>query len=208
MDHSTPPTKCTACHQPMRSPVFCHNCRAINPVQPGTDYFAIFSLPRRYELDGQELHKRFLNLSRDIHPDRFATSAQETVNVTMRLAAQINDAYDVLKSPVLRAEYLLQQAGGKRASEDKSVPGDMLGEVMELREQIEEAKVVGDEQALQEIRRRVADMQREVHLTIAALAERIADQPEPEHLDRLRAHLNAIKYVHNLQEQLSGPTQS
>ena len=187
----------------MRSPVFCHNCRAINPVQPGTDYFALFGLPRRYALDEKELHRRFLNITRDIHPDRFAASAQETVNLTMRLAAQINDAYNVLKSGVLRAEYLLQQAGGKRASEDKSVPGDVLEKNMELREQIEEAQAGGDERALEWCRRQVAQMHEEAHRAVGALAEKVADQPNPRHLDELRAHLNAIKYVHNLQELLS-----
>ena len=202
MDSSTPPVKCTACNQPMRSPVFCHNCRAINPVQRGTDYFAIFSLPRRYALDEKELHRRFLNITREIHPDRFATSAQETVNLTTRLAAQINDAYNVLKDPMLRAEYLLQQAGGKRASEDKSVPGDVLTRNMELREQIEEAQASGDEQALEQCRRLVADMHREAHQAVAALAERVADRPQAEQLAELRAHLNAVKYVRNLQELL------
>jgi len=202
MDTSTPPVKCTACNQPMRSPVFCQNCRAINPVQPGTDYFAIFSLPRRYALDEKELHRRFLNITREIHPDRFATSAQETVNLTTRLAAQINDAYNVLKDPMLRAEYLLQQAGGKRASEDKSVPGDSLTRNMELREQIEEAQASGDDQALEQCRRLVAEMHREAHQAVASLAERVADQPQEEQLTELRAHLNAVKYVRNLQELL------
>jgi molecular chaperone HscB len=202
MDSSTPPVKCTACNQPMRSPVYCHNCRAINPVQPGTDYFAIFSLPRRYALDEKELHRRFLNMTREIHPDRFATSAQETVNLTTRLAAQINDAYNVLKDPMLRAEYLLQQAGGKRASEDKSVPGDVLTRNMELREQIEAAQASGDDQALEQCRRLVAEMHREAHQAVASLAERVADQPQEEQLAELRAHLNAVKYVRNLQELL------
>ena len=200
---ATPPTKCTYCHQPMRSPVYCRNCRVINPVAPGTDYFTIFGLPRRYRLDEQELHKRFLNLTRDIHPDRFATSSPETIDLTMRLAAQINEAHEVLKDPVLRAEYLLQRAGGKRPSEDKGAPGGMLVEVMELREQIEEAVSRDDQTTLHELRRRVDDMAAEVWETVASLADAIADGPEDEDLQKLRAYLNGIKYVRNLQEVLS-----
>ncbi|UCG32894.1 MAG: Fe-S protein assembly co-chaperone HscB [Phycisphaerales bacterium] len=203
MEAATPPTKCTHCHQPMRSPVFCQNCRVINPVPPDTDYFTIFGLPRRYQLDEKELHKRFLNLTRDVHPDRFATSAPETINVTMRLAAQVNEAHEVLKDPVLRAEYLLQQAGGKRPSEEKGAPGGMLAEVMELREQIEEAVSRDDRTALEELRRRVNDMHAEVQETVASLAEAVADQPEAEDLQELRAYLNGIKYVRNLQDLLS-----
>lgn len=203
METATPPIKCTHCHQPMRSPVFCRNCRVINPVAPGTDYFTIFGLPRRYQLDEHELHKRFLNLTRDIHPDRFATSAPETVDLTMRLAAQINEAHEVLKDPVLRAEYLLQRAGGKRPSEDKSAPGEMLAEVMDLREQIEDAASRDDQTALDELRRRVDHMAAQVQATVASLAEAVADQPEEEDLEELRSYLNGIKYVRNLQELLS-----
>ena len=187
----------------MRSPVYCRNCRVINPVAPGTDYFTIFGLPRRYRLDEQELHKRFLNLTREIHPDRFATSSPETIDLTMRLAAQINEAHEVLKDPVLRAEYLLQRAGGKRPSDDKSAPGEMLTEVMELREQIEEAVSQDDRTTLHELRRRVDDMAAEVWETVASLADAVADGPEEQDLQELRAYLNGIKYVRNLQEVLS-----
>jgi molecular chaperone HscB len=192
----------------MNTPFFCHSCRAINPVDPATDHFMIFGLPRRYDLDEKLLHRRFLNITRDIHPDRFATSSGETVNVTMRMAARINEAYNVLKDPVLRAEYLLQQAGGKRASEDKRVPGNLLAEVMELRERIEEALIDGDRRTLRTCAEQVDGMHDEIRRAVAVLAERIADNPQPEQLDELRTRLNAMKYVRGLKELLAKWAQS
>ena len=48
---------------------FCPQCSRIQSLGRHGDYFAFLGLPRRLELDPQELDRRFRDLSRQFHPD-------------------------------------------------------------------------------------------------------------------------------------------
>jgi molecular chaperone HscB len=76
-----------------------------------------------------------------VHPDRFAQAGDAERRASMQMATQVNEAYRTLKSPVRRAQYLLQLQGVDTAFEtDTAMPKDFLMQQMELREQLEEAK--------------------------------------------------------------------
>ncbi len=69
---------------------------------------------------------------------------------------RVNDAYDTLKSPLTRAEYMLELNGVFVNSEDDNVKPDhaLLMEVMELREQLMECEEAPDlKQAMEDIKR-------------------------------------------------------
>jgi molecular chaperone HscB len=126
-------------------------------------YFEIFSLPPKLALDVASLEKSFYKLSRDFHPDRFASkSAEEQAEATEK-SSQLNDAYRALRDPIRRTEYLLELEGveleeqsvkateaARAAGTQKKqiVPADLLEEAFELNMQLEEmkmAKQMGDD---------------------------------------------------------------
>lgn len=126
-------------------------------------YFEIFSLPPKLALDAAFLEKSFYKLSRDFHPDRFASkSAEEQAEATEK-SSQLNDAYRALRDPIRRTEYLLELEGveleeqsvkatesARAAGTEKKqiVPADLLEEAFELNMQLEEmkmAKQIGDD---------------------------------------------------------------
>jgi molecular chaperone HscB len=196
---STPtlPVKCLACHAELKTPVVCEKCYALYPVPAAVDYFGLFQLPRGYDLDPAELERRFLSLSRNIHPDFFTTQPPEVRQLAVRLAAEINEAYRVLKDPVLRAEYLLEVSGGESGIQDKSVPGDFLAEMMLVREEVEEAQLSDDRAALAEHRQRLAQRRTQTLAEVAAGARKLPEAKYAERL-RLRQLLNSMKYYDNI----------
>ncbi|MGB9626193.1 MAG: iron-sulfur cluster co-chaperone HscB C-terminal domain-containing protein, partial [Phycisphaerae bacterium] len=103
--------------------------------------------------------------------------------------------------PLLRAEYLLESAGGRSAAADKSVPGELLAEVMTLREDIEAARADGDAESLEAIRARVESRRKAAQKKIAVLCEQL-DEPSEEVRSELRRQLNAMKYLNNLLSEL------
>lgn len=106
------------------------------------DPFAIFELPARYALDAGDLEQRFFAQNRELHPDRFATApAAERVAALSRSRA-LNDAYQLLRKPVARAEYLLVRAGGSIGDNERLSP-TFLQEILELREELAEARHAG-----------------------------------------------------------------
>lgn len=195
------PVKCNSCDRTMESPVCCQSCHTLFPADVAMDHFRLFGLPRTYAMNLQDLHRRFLAISRNIHPDFFGGEAEEMRALSLRLSAQVNEAYQTLKDPVSRAEYMLESAGGKSSAQDKSVPGNLLAEVMALREQIEEAKDAGEQESLILLRAQIESRKLAIDDTVAKLCGRL-DEPSDEVRTELRRQLNAIRYLNNLLSEL------
>ncbi|MGU3845969.1 Fe-S protein assembly co-chaperone HscB, partial [Vibrio diabolicus] len=68
-----------------------------------------------------------------------ATGSERDRLMAVQKAAQINDAYQVLKNPISRAEYILAEQGVEIRGEQQTMQDPMfLMEQMELREELEE----------------------------------------------------------------------
>ena len=97
-------------------------------------------MPAQFDLDPQVIERAFFDRSKELHPDRFASApASERVAALSRSRA-LNDAYQTLKKPVARAEYLLARAGVDIGDNEKLDPAFLM-EILELREELAEARV-------------------------------------------------------------------
>jgi molecular chaperone HscB len=96
-----------------------------------------------FHVDLRTLRKEFLQLQAQAHPDRHAGDRKPAAEA---LSSRINEAYKTLQSPLLRAQYLLGLRGDTTHEDDAAKLGDaeedqeLLMEVMQLREEIEEAE--------------------------------------------------------------------
>ena len=158
---SAVPVACWSCavaHN--ESTLFCPHCSKIQPPSGG-DFFSVFGLKPRLNLDLAELEHEFHRLSRKLHPDRFARAGENEKQWSLADTALLNDAYRTLKDPIHRTEYLLKLHGaeigeehaGKERKDPSRVPADLLEEVFELNMQLEEMragkKMGEDDPALQ-----------------------------------------------------------
>jgi len=75
------------------------------------DHFSLFGLPAQYAQDAAQLERIWKDLAARVHPDRYATASASAQRVAMQWAARVNDAYRVLRDPLLRACYLCERAG-------------------------------------------------------------------------------------------------
>jgi molecular chaperone HscB len=109
------------------------------------NYFELFSLTPGYQLDLSDLAGRYRTLQSQFHPDKFAGESAQAQAIAMQRAAQINDAYQTLKAPLSRAQYLLSLQGIELAGEQKTVNDvEFLMLQMELREQLEGLNAAAD----------------------------------------------------------------
>ena len=103
------------------------------------DAFGLLGLPVQFDLDPQAVERAFHERTKELHPDKFATApAAERVAALSRSRA-LNDAYQTLKKPVPRAEYLLERAGVSIGDNERLDP-TFLMEILELREELAEAR--------------------------------------------------------------------
>ncbi|WP_291971124.1 co-chaperone HscB [Candidatus Symbiopectobacterium sp.] len=102
------------------------------------DYFTLFGLPVHYDVDGSLLLSRYQELQRKFHPDRFATQHERERLLAVQQAATVNDAYQSLKHPLKRAEYMLSLHGFDLSNEQHTMRDTaFLMEQLELREQLD-----------------------------------------------------------------------
>lgn len=107
------------------------------------DYFALFGLPPSFALDETALHKAYIAMQQQFHPDRLVGKAEVERAKAIQNSMDATQGYEVLKSPLTRAQHLLALQGVVVNSEGKdSVKADqvLLMEMMELREQLSDAE--------------------------------------------------------------------
>lgn len=122
------------------------------------DYFGVFELPRKLNVDLARLEKEFYRLSRKLHPDLFVNHPVAEQERALQMSSQLNDAYRTLKDPVARTQYLLSLEGVQLEEQSKAatdraratgeekkqiVPPDLLEEVFDLNMQLQELKASG-----------------------------------------------------------------
>ncbi|PSW19677.1 co-chaperone HscB [Photobacterium sanctipauli] len=112
------------------------------------NHFELFGLPFQFPLDGSLLATQFRELQRRFHPDNFATASERDRLMAVQKAAQINDAFQTLKNPISRAEYMLSEQGHDIRGEQKTLQDPaFLMQQMELREALEEIPDASDPEA-------------------------------------------------------------
>lgn len=195
---STPPAKCSQCQEPLQAGIFCEHCRTLAATD-ALDHFRLLDLEPRYDLDPAQVRSRYFHLARLLHPDRLAGLDAERAEAGLRVAAQLNRAYEVLRDPVLRAEYLLELHGGQSAREDRNVPEDVLMETLALREEMAEARAADDRAALSGLTEQARAGYEDTLARIQELARRLPADPPTR--AELRRRLNAIKYYQKIMEQ-------
>src|SRR5689334_17199145 len=109
------------------------------------DPFLTLGVERRYDLDLKAAEKRHRELSRELHPDRHLQDPPDLKAQALSRAVEVNEAWRALRDPVKRAEALFTAAGLEvgETREPKPSP-ELLMDMMERREELEEAKAARD----------------------------------------------------------------
>lgn len=137
------------------------------------------------------------NYKKRFHPDNFATASERDRLMSVQKAAQINDAYQVLKHPISRAEYILAEQGMEIRGEQQTMQDPMfLMEQMELREELEDIADCSDpESALFDFDSKVSKMYKQ-HL--ASVEQELNDGLWAEAADRVRK----LKFIAKLKNEI------
>ena len=174
---------------------------ALDELDFNADHFALFGLPPLFRVDSLSLDKRFREIQARVHPDRFAHAGESERRVSLQWATRVNEAYQTLKNPLARAQYLLELAGRRADTESNtSMPPEFLMEQMEWREAVEEARAAGELAELEKLHARLLHHAREVR---AALERQLdADHDYAEAADTVRRLMFIEKLQHEIDDAL------
>jgi molecular chaperone HscB len=200
---------CWSCEKNAGDGMLCAGCGAVQPPDLTADHFRVFGLPRKFDLDMTDLERRYKEMTKVLHPDRFARADGRARRASLERSVQLNLAWSTLSQPVARAEYLLSLDGievGESATSKKSgQAGDratqpvdtvLLIEVMDLREALAEARSRGDRAKVAAL---IADVQAKHDQEMSEVAAGFAAvQPR---LAAIAARMVAARYYRRFLEE-------
>ncbi len=162
------------------------------------DFFRLFDLPLRFQLDTTLLEQRYRALQAQFHPDKFAHLSESEQRQSMQWSTRINEGYQTLRNPLNRARYLLALHGVDTQEESNtSMPTDFLMQQMEWREALAEGRQAQDITVLGEMEQRMQHMRR-------ALEQELARDLDDAH-DYAAASgiVRKLKFLEKLGEEIS-----
>ncbi|CAD6575427.1 MAG: hypothetical protein TREMPRED_001418 [Tremellales sp. Tagirdzhanova-0007] len=92
-----------------------------------------------------------LTRQKELHPDKFSSKGENEVALARELSGRINDAFAVLMDPLRRAEYILSTHALATIETDSTADPELLGEILEAREELESATSVEAVETLRQV---------------------------------------------------------
>lgn len=135
---------CLFCGTEITHPV-CGKCGGPQPVSPSEDYFSLLETKRGFKQDLPALERKFYEISRTLHPDRFAagTDTKWKVISVERMSA-VNRAYQTLTKRDSLRNYLLELEGVVKAgaaadgAKKPQIPAELAEEWFNLQDAVME----------------------------------------------------------------------
>ena len=104
-----------------------------------------------------------------MHPDRFAHAGDAERRASLQWTTRVNEAYQALKNPVMRAKHILDLHGVDVAFETNTqMPGDFLLQQLDTREELDRATKKKDMAALDALREGLSVQRNALEQEIAA----------------------------------------
>jgi len=162
-----------------------------------TSPFELLGVPLLFALDERELEKRHRDLSRALHPDRYAGRPSSERREALSRAISVNEAFRKLRDPLSRAEALLSQLGRDVSETNLPKPEPaLLMRVMEQREELSAARRSRDRARVERLAARAAS---DTEDATERLADAFAEDPIP--IDEVVKLLGELRYLQRLKEE-------
>lgn len=156
------------------------------------DPFTLLDLPKRFDLDAQEIDARYRELSRVLHPDRFAGASASERRMSLEKAVEVNEAYRTLRDDLTRARALLAVRGW--VAETETADPAFLVEMMELREALADARTSRDLEGARKLATRVAEMRDQTKAKVQRAFRGLPDAPSQRELSEIASMVSSLRY--------------
>ena len=163
------------------------------------NYFELFEIPVSFQPDPQIVKQKFYVLSRKYHPDFYTQHDDIDQADALEKSSLVNKAYKTFQNPDEIIKYVLQQKALLEEEEKYELPPDFLMEVMELNEQLMEAKMEEDETSFSRIRASIAALQDEIYQPVKNIIENFKDgETDNSQLQQVKEYYFKKKYLNRI----------
>ena len=184
--------ECPSCARRQQPQLICEQCGT--PLGAETDLFAALGLPKKLVVDPAALERTYHDLSRRIHPDKYASQNARVRSASLRATALLTRANRTLRDSVTRGLYWLELHGEKLGTNNNQVPPDLAELVFDVQEQLADLDSDKSDAARSAITTRRAEIELMVASSLDELDKNFArwDSSQPDDAKQLTLELKAI----------------
>lgn len=157
------------------------------------NYFVFYGLQPAADIDTALLKQKYLEMSRQFHPDYFAEDLRAQTEA-MEITAYNNKAFKTLSGKMDRLRYLVQIMGG--ADEHKALDPEFLMEMMDLNERLDELGFSDDKDAM------ASQLKTEIDAQHAAIVQTLESFVNAAQWGAAKDELLKIAYLDRLKTRL------
>lgn len=182
----------------LNSKIICGVCNTMhNPLDfiRHSNYFDLFNLNQKFSIDKDSLEKKYKEIQKVIHPDKFAQSDSFTLNQAHDASSLVVHAYNILRDDFKRGNYLLNLKGYENINEITATIKDkkFLMQFMDFQERIDEA----------ETKEELMEIKAKIDQEIKSLTNELDKNFEIEQLEKALEILKSIKFNLSLLESIN-----
>lgn len=162
------------------------------------NHFELFNLPQQFAVDAEALDSAYRDVQGRVHPDKFVNATDAEKRVAMQWATRANEAYQTLKNPQKRAQYLCELNGVDLQTESNTaMPMAFLMQQMEWREELGDARAAKDSDALEALDKQLRSERK------ARLAE-IEQQIDAGDYAQAAQGVRALMFLEKMKQEIDG----
>lgn len=159
-------------------------------------FFSLFNLPVSFEVNLELLQERYRELQKAVHPDHHATGSEGEKLLAIQKASEVNDAYETLKKPLSRAEYMVFEHGFDVRHEQATIKDGMfLMQQMELREELEDVANADD------VETALDDFYDDVKRLISEYTQQFEQDFQQASYDKAADAVRKLRFIYKLKEE-------
>jgi molecular chaperone HscB len=162
-----------------------------------SNFFELFQLPVSYDVDMNKIQQHYMDLQKQVHPDKYTSGTDQEKRLSMQQTSWINEAQATLKDPVARATYLLKLKGMDINLENETtMDAGFLMQQLELRERL--GNIKDEKDPLDSL----DQMSKELKSATQDMMKSFSDSYEADEIDDAREWIRKLQFMQKAKREI------
>ena len=149
------------------------------------------------------MKQQYFLLNKKYHPDFFGNGTDEEKEEALQMSSLVNKAYKIFNNQGETIKYVLQLKGLLQEDEKFALPNTFLMEMMELNEELMDAKMNGNQLSINNCKLTIDSLQAEIYNDLKYIIEAESlDRIEESELQKVKEYYFKKKYLNRILDSI------
>ena len=149
------------------------------------------------------MKQQYFLLNKKYHPDFFGNGTDEEKEEALQMSSLVNKAYKIFNNQNETIKYVLQLKGLLQEDEKFALPNTFLMEMMELNEELMDAKMNDNQSSINNCKLTIDSLQAEIYNDLKYIIEAESlDKIEENELQKVKEYYFKKKYLNRILDSI------